>query len=379
MEVNLTAFFEQEVTIGFSVSGGAVWKWKWIFPYIADFRMNGNLDLGTYTGIGITATAKLTEDKEPWGMPWPSSVKEAAANRKIFSLSESIKKKMEEVETILPKTEATASGGLAEKYAAFMEDANEDWVDLIIVNLIDLRGAVDPFHILAYGLQVDFVVSANPERGPRHDLPIRKLQAPFLHPVCQEKEGGSDTVDLSTNGYQFDFYVMGSIGIRAGIRAKATVGLFSTKLAGIGIADRSRGLRPVVGLFLLPLENWKIAGKWQKKSSYSGAVLIEVGVYLDVRFIAEALNGKYSYAPTIYAKEWPFWSAGQQENVYDFAYKDDPTYSIVNVNTYTMPGVVYDMLWMDLKTGEMETEGEANTKNFDSNTATGSDDELRFA
>ena len=31
MEVDLTAFFEQEFTIGFNVSGGAVWKWKWIF------------------------------------------------------------------------------------------------------------------------------------------------------------------------------------------------------------------------------------------------------------------------------------------------------------------------------------------------------------
>jgi hypothetical protein len=74
MAVALTAFFEQEVTLGFSVSGGAVWKKKWIFPYIADYRMNGNLDLGTYTGIGITATAKLTQDKEPWacrGRPAP--------------------------------------------------------------------------------------------------------------------------------------------------------------------------------------------------------------------------------------------------------------------------------------------------------------------
>jgi hypothetical protein len=31
-------------------------------------------------------------------------------------------------------------------------------VDLVKVNLLNLRGAVDPFHILAYGLQVDFVV-----------------------------------------------------------------------------------------------------------------------------------------------------------------------------------------------------------------------------
>ncbi|WP_243467717.1 hypothetical protein [Acetivibrio straminisolvens] len=85
LEVDLTAFFEQEFTFGFNVSGGAVWKWKWIIPYIADYRMTGNLDLGTYTGIGITATAKLNEAKEPWGMPWPNSAREAAATKKSLA------------------------------------------------------------------------------------------------------------------------------------------------------------------------------------------------------------------------------------------------------------------------------------------------------
>ena len=144
VEVDLTAFFEQEFTVSFKVDGGAVWKKKWIFPYIADYRITGHLDLGTYTGIGITATAKLKEAKEPWGMPWPNSAREAAATKKIFSLSQSIKDALEEVEKIIPEEEATGSGGLAEKYARLMEDANEEWVDLITVNLLDLRSAVDP-------------------------------------------------------------------------------------------------------------------------------------------------------------------------------------------------------------------------------------------
>ncbi len=107
------------------------------------------------------------------------------------------------------------------------------------------------------------------------------------------KKADSKSVDLSTNGYQFDFYVMGTIGVRAGIRAKATVGLFSTKLAGIGLQIEAGAYARLWGYFYYHLENWKIAGKWQKESSYSGAVLIEIGAYLDVKFIAEALNGKY--------------------------------------------------------------------------------------
>lgn len=379
IKVELTAFFEQEITFGFSVSGGAIWKWKWIFPYIADYRMNGNLDLGTYTGIGITATAKLVEEKEPWGMPWPNSVKEAQATKKIFSLSESIKKKMDELEEIFPEENGSASGGLADKYSKFMEDANKDWVDLITVKLLDLRGAVDPLHILAYGLRIDFVVSANLNVAIGMTFQYENFKRHSFTLLLKSKKSESETVDLSTNGYQFDFYVMGTIGLRAGIRAKATVGLFSTKLAGIGLQIEVGAYTRMWGYFYYHLENWKVRGVWQKNSSYSGAVLIEIGAYLDLKFIAEALNGKYSYAPTLFAKEWPLWSAGQRENVYDFAYADNPSYAIYNVNTYTLPAAVYDMHWMDLKTGEVKEGFEYKTKNFDSVKPTGSSHEERFS
>ncbi|NLW91257.1 MAG: cell wall-binding protein, partial [Syntrophomonadaceae bacterium] len=378
MEVELTAFFEQEFTIGFNVSGGAIWKWKWIFPYISDYRMTGNLDLGTYTGLGITATAKLTQAKDNWGMPWPDNARQAEATKKIFSLSQSIKELMKEVDKYLPEEEATGSGGLAEKYSKFMEDANEEWVDLISANLLNLHSAVDPLHILAYGLQVDFVVSANLNVAIGMTFQYENFKRHTFTLLVSSKKGESNTIDLSTNGYQFDFYVMGTIGIRAGIRTKVTVGLFSTKLAGIGLQFEAGFYARMWGYFYYHLENYKIKGEWQKSSGYSGALLIEIGAYLDVKFIAEALNGKYSYAPSIYVKEWPLWSAGQRENVYDFAYEDDPTYSILNVNTYTLPKTIFDMYWMDLKSGELD-EGFGNKiKNFDSNTAPNGDDEARF-
>lgn len=212
------------------VSGGAVWKKKWIFPYIADYRLTGHLDLGTYTGIGITATAKLKEAKEPWGMPWPNSAREAAATKKIFSLSESIKGALEEAEKFIPEEEATGSGGLAEKYARLMEDANEEWVDLFTANLLDLRSAVDPLHILAFGLKVDFVVSANLNVALGLTFQYENFKRHSFTLFVLSKNGESETIDLSTNGYQFDFYVIGHLGLRAGLRVKVTAGLFSTKL-----------------------------------------------------------------------------------------------------------------------------------------------------
>jgi len=374
MEVNLTAFFEQEFTFGFNVSGGAVWKWKWkIIPYISDYRLTGNLDIGTYTGIGITATAKLSQEKEPWGMPWPNDARDVAAAKRIFTLGESIKKLMKDVETFLPEEEATASGGLAEKYANFMEDANEEWVDLVSVSILDLHTAADPLHILAFGLQVDFVVSANLNVAIGMTFQYENFKRHSFTLLVLSKKGESETIDLSTNGYQFDFYVMGTIGIRAGVRVKVTAGLFSTKIAGVGLQFETGAYARMWGYFYYHLENWKENGVWQKNSGYSGGLLIEIGAYLDVKFIAEALNGKYSYTPTIYAKEWPLWSAGQREVVYDFAYEDDPAFNILNVNTYTIPKTVFDMYWMDIKSGDIE-----KVKNYDSNTAPKDDDEAYF-
>lgn len=372
VEVDLTAFFEQEFTVSFKVDGGAVWKKKWIFPYIADYRMTGHLDLGTYTGIGITATAKLTEDEEPWGMPLPKSAREAEATKKIFSLTKAIEDMMDEV---FPDEEGSASGNLAEKYADFMDDANDEWVDLISVTLLDLRSAVDPLHVLAFGLQVDFVVSANLNVAAGLTFQYENFKRHSFTLFVLSKNGDSETIDLSNNGYQLDFYIMGHLGLRAGLRVKVTAGLFSTKLAAIGIQFEAGAYIRVWGYFYYHVSKWKENGEKQKDSSYSGALLVELGAYLDVKFIAEALNGKYSYAPSIYTKEWPLLSAGQRENIYDFAYKDEPVYDILNVTTYTLPQDIFDMSWMDLKTGEAED----NVKNFDSNTVSNGDDEKYFA
>ena len=381
VEVNLTALFEQEVTFGYSVNGGAVWKRAWIIPYIADFRISGNLDLGTYTGIGITATAKLSKEEEPWGLEMPESVGELLFSTKLLDLSDSIEKLMEGAEKVFPEEEGTASGDLAKKYAAFMEDANEDWVELVSVNLINLHGAVDPLHILAFGIEVDFVVSANMnvalgmtffyENHKRHTFTLLVLS----------KKSDSESVDLSTNGYQFDFYVMGNLALRAGVRAKVTVGLFSTRAAGIGLQIEAGAYTRLCGYFYYHLANYKQEdGNWKKENSSSGALLVEVGAYLDLNFIAEALNGKYSYAPTIYSNEWPLFTAGERENVYDFSYKDDPSFDIYYVDTYTLPSSVFDMIWMDLTTGELkDEEGNLNTSNFDKDTVHNGDDEAYFA
>ena len=61
-------------------------------------------------------------------------------------------------------------------------------------------------------------------------------------------------------------------------------------------------------------------------------------------------SSKLTWAPTIYANQWPLWSAGQQQNVYAFA-KNGGTYDFKTVKTLALPSSTYSMQAMDLKTG----------------------------
>ena len=130
LNVELEAFFEQEVLFDLVAHGEATWGKFWKIPYLQEYRIGGSLDLGTYTGIGISAVASLAEKEEAWGMPWPKNNAQAAAARNIVDLSQSIKKLMDAKEALTAGNDVGAGEGLQETYKSFLEDANEAWIDI---------------------------------------------------------------------------------------------------------------------------------------------------------------------------------------------------------------------------------------------------------
>ena len=143
---------------------------------------------------------------------------------------------------------------------------------------------------------------------------------------------------------------MGTIGIRAGLRLEMYVGLFSLKLDKIGITADVGAYAQLWGYFFYHL-------KWteneEKESNSAGALYIEIGVYLEIHFIAQAFSSsKLTWAPTLYDNQWPLWSAGAQQNVYEFKNTGE-TYDFKTVKTMALPGSTYEMRAMDLKTGKL--------------------------
>ena len=367
IEIHMTAVFEQEVLLTVNTSGGAIWKWKWIFPYIYDYRLNANIDVGTYTGIAITATAK-TAGKDDEGFDW-KPVTGLAPEEKIINIGQQIKDLMEQKESFFGEDvewKGGSGGSLAEKYSAMIENADESWIDLVRKEIFAQEGNVDPFHILCYGISADFVVKANlyVTLGMSFEFGVaRRYNFSIL---LFHKQSTNETIDLEEAHYNFDFYVMGTIGVRVGVEFEIGVGLFSLKLDSIGVTAEAGAYAQLWGYFYYHL-SWTQSGG--KDSNAAGAMYVEIGLYLTITFKAQLFSSdKLTYQPVLYDGQWPLWSAGELENVYDFAYDADDDQlgiDLKSVRSVTLPSSLFDMSYMDMKTGELYDGDENPAANYD--------------
>ena len=289
----------------------------------------------------------------------------------------------------------TASGGLLEKYERFISAANDKWIDLIEAPIFAAEGSLDPFYVTAYSIDVKFVVSANMSVAIGMSFQYEKSQRhTFTMMLFHRNQSSSETVDLSTEYFQFDFYAMGTLGIRAGVRAKVLFGLFSTKLAGIGLQLEAGAYARLWGYFYYCMS-------WEKgkdiESSATGAVLMEIGAYLEVNLAMEVMNGTFSFNPSIYSNEWPIWHVGERENVLDFVYDEEGkwteenddgaeidysiplSFDMVRTRTMEVPSEIFRMRYMDLKEGGDGCLTYDGNKRAGLNAATSEyDDEERF-
>lgn len=338
--IGVTGYFEQEVRVSINASGGAVWKWWGIFPYIDEYRLNANIDLYEYTGIAIEATIATKEKDE-----------ELDTNDVGENLAKQIKDLLDARDKYMGDDEQTVADGLNEKYAAMLENES-DWVELFSQKIFEQEGSVDPFHILVYEINLNFVITANMNISIGCDFYYENAKRYNYSIGVFQKTCTTETIDLVEEHYEFTFYVMGTMGLRAGLKFEIKVGVFSTKLASLGISAEVGAYVRVWGYFYYELSYTTSRGR-QSKSS--GALYFELGIYMEIAFEAQAFKGTFSYNPTLYENEWPLWSAGARENVQAFAEMEEEITEISlkkHVQTFEVPDTLFTMSYLDLKTGE---------------------------
>jgi uncharacterized repeat protein (TIGR02543 family) len=332
INIAISATFVEEVKVEVDASGKAVWKKKWIFPYIADYKMNANIDLYNYTGISFKAVVSTADSGS-------TDISEEIQKILSYTKSEQITAGVQE---------------LFEIYGEMMENET-DWVDIFSQNIVksDMHLLLGIINIRT---TVDFVVSANVNVALGCNFEYQNGTRYCFWAQLKTKDAGSNQIALMDEKYTFQFYVMGMLGLRAGIRLEFAVGLFTVDLNSIGLTAEAGVYTKLYGYFFYQLESVNKV----KNSRMSGALYLDFGIYLEIAFKAQVLNGKYQYNPTLYENEWPLLSAGTRYNVYDFAYPNTKkTIKMKDtVKSYTLPDSTFDMTYLDLR------EGDISTKNY---------------
>ncbi|MFA9465075.1 MAG: InlB B-repeat-containing protein [Velocimicrobium sp.] len=324
--ISLSSTFIEELKMDVSASGKAVWKKKWIFKYISDYTMNANIDIYNYTGISFKAVVSTKS----------TSIDVSKQIQKIMAST-----KPDEI-----------SGGVKELFELYsdMMGNETDWIDIFDKNIISQEQHL-LLGIIAVKESVDFVVSANINVALGCNFEYENGTRYCFWAKIRAKDAGSNTVSLMDEKYTFQFYVMGSLGLRAGIRLEFAVGLFSTKLDSVGLTAEAGIYTKLYGYFFYQLQSVNQL----KNSKMSGALYLDFGIYLELAFKAQVLNGKYQYNPTLYENEWPLLSAGTKYNVYDFSYDtvETPIKMKDTIKTYTLPDDTFSMTYLDLKEGDI--------------------------
>lgn len=364
LKVTVTFFFETELAMGYTIDATSVWKWKWIFPYLYDYNISGSCSSGIYVGAGFSAVATLfenkgtgTEEGESVGIPWPEKVEKTAGTEKVMAMAEYLKEAGEKHDSIFPQ-QTTGGGSLSEKYAGFIKGAEKSWVDIINENIFDWNGCLDPFHIIAFRIKADFVVSAqlNAAIGVSVNYE-RAYRNTFNFMLIHRDSSASQTEDTDISRFRANVYIFGAMGIRAGLRLTLAIGLFDARLDSIGLEVEGGVYERFWGFFFAGIEINDVGKGAASDMYYMGAYRAEAGGYWGVTLVAQAGDGAVAYRKFIDGGEYPFWSSGTDAVVSDFAYDADDTGLDFHAefdhdnNTAVIPSAVFMMKTMSIKDG----------------------------
>ena len=412
LKIELTAGFEQEVALGFDIDIEDRWKWYFIIPVLEDVDVTASIDIQNYTYMSVGAKVYTVSEENI--RKWKNLSNATAdpgvqdAIRKINKLGAKVKKlqaKGEDVKAVLDEinsykeqlptvnvdgveysieqleealgaedvssafdevfsaqNEAESKTGmeqLMDKYKEMLEQET-DWVELINQPLINQTYWIA---IAAVKVNLNFVVKANVniQLGADMEYQVGKRYSFWIH-ILDGKSGSSE-MDLIDERFAFQFYVMGTLGIKAGVKAEIAFGILSTDLASVGANVEFGAYVKLYGYFIYYFEDLRPANTnlSQETEEMMGALYVDFGLYVTVKFKTQVFFNAFKYEPTLYDDEFPLLTAGVQQNVYDFVYEpdeDDVMYvwdddaNSTNGISMSLPEIYRTMKRIDLVTGE---------------------------
>lgn len=247
---------------------------------------------------------------------------------------------------------------LVDRYTELM-DQDSDWVELFEQQIVDQEIHIK---VVAISLEVSVVARANVNISIGAEVEYQVGKRYNFWVKCFEKTSGSSEQDILDERFGFQFYAMGKLGIRVGIKAQIGVGIISTKIASVGASVEFGLYLKVYGYFFYVFNRVRPqnTNRWNETEECQGAMCLEFGIYLTVKFKAQALKNTFKYEPTLYDHEFPLLTVGEKENVYqmvvdpgedDILYINDEDANAGNGITMQLPKFYRYMKVLNLSTG----------------------------
>lgn len=256
---------------------------------------------------------------------------------------------------------------LMDKYSETIEKET-DWVELVNKEIFSKEFYLGPTPFVV-GTEVNFVVRADVSVaiGSNLEYEVGKRYNFWFKIGLFEPSAGSSTMDLLDESFAFQFYVMGRLGVKAGIRAKLYVGLGSGKFASAGIAAELGPYVKLYGFFVYEYAKKRQANTqiWTSKGRKAGALFLEFGLYVMVSFEANALGDLFEYSHDFVDEEIPLLEVGKPRYYYQSAYEPeedelvfvrDVDNNSTNGITMRLPEHFLALAYMDLNTGAQGSE-----------------------
>lgn len=355
--ITVTPTFIQELKIDLSTHGKLVWKHKFIFYWISDVYLEAALNVYTYTAINLDATIVSKGEDDT-----VTKVKDAVT--KVQDLVDKLGKKLDALEGKDTGDEDgeddeidTSKLSLQQLYSNMLE-LDSDWVELYRKNIFSMKKTVAK--IIKFELTADFVVELNIRMAMGMNFNYTNAKRYVFGVYIFKGKTTSHTYNLVNEQYNLRLYAMGAIGLRAGIELYPSVSLISKNVASVGIIAKLGAYLKGYGYVLYNLHYEE--GK-PKTSNASGALYVEVGMFMDISANLSAFKGKVSWTPELYADETPLWSVGSPHAVEGFEMKDaDGEDDVPTVNLKRggllvfLPQSLQKLSGFDLTTGKTHTE-----------------------
>ncbi len=378
IEISVTVALQQEIVLGLDVSVGSEWKWYACFPVLDEVTVDAAVRAGTYSGFGVVATIQTKSDNASEDSEWgdlikatgEGQLKEVVGLEKMGTKLEELSKTLDKVQkgggysTSDSETKTGAGmtgsgiaigGDLPSKYSGMLSN-DAEYINLVKQELFRLPISPDPLHLIEFSLEADLVVSFKLNCMIGAGISYGNAKQYSFHAKVFAKESSTSEADLETPNFRADFYVFGMVGARVGILLDARVGIISTKMDSIGITAEAGFYAELYG-FLYVFYAWESGNG--VTSGAMGSMLFEIGMYVDVNFVAQLGEGKLSGGKEIYSNTWPLLQLGAEAVPMDFEIKQNDEKLSVEIpehkNTVKVPDELFNMKMMSLKDGSLST------------------------